>query len=225
MKRFFSTGTLLSSALVFFLLLLRAQEQHWFLRKEIFLLLGSICALAALVCQLRQHRRVLFFMVPLVLLAGYAVFFCLTFRSANLADFLPAGYTVESLSFTLRDDPEAIHYLWQPGEGQPALQPEEPTRIEGGTCSEEALRQALSVPLRSYWWPGQTKDLPLERLSIRLTKDHGWYTLSLRQSDGRFTVTTAILENQFSPADESSDWLLFGDLSAVIPPEVLALVQ
>ena len=66
MKRFFSTGTLLSSALVFFLLLLRAQEQHWFLRKEIFLLLGSICALAALVCQLRQHRRVLFFVVPLV---------------------------------------------------------------------------------------------------------------------------------------------------------------
>lgn len=154
------------------------------------------------------------------LVLGYGLYLGLGFRSDTLGSFFPEGFTIESVDLISAATGERV--IWMPGAGEPQLSNENGYPVLTGGSADRLASQAENIVVRNHWCPGAVKSSTISEISVYLTNGEAAGRLSLYQSGGAEYEIAGSLQ---SGSRQLRHCLLFGDLTDIVPQEVIAVLS
>lgn len=188
--------------------------------KTLFTAAGIVFGVAGIVfvaaCRSRAKRH---WLTAGGLVIGYGLYLTLGFQTSDLGSFFPDGYMIESVDIILATTGERV--IWTPGGGEPELSDEDGWLILNGGSAESMAQKAEDIIIRNYWWPGAMESSKVSEISVYLTNGESSSRLSLYQDGG---AEYSIAESLEDSGRQWSHWLLFGDLTDLLPQEIIDLL-
>ena len=188
-------------------------------RKTLFTAVGIIFVASGIVFAALSRGKKWHWLAAGSLIIGYGLYLALGFQTADLGSFFPDGWTVESVDIISAKTGERI--IWTPGGGEPALSEEGDQLILSGGNAEGMAQKAKEIVIRDYWRPGAMESSKISEISVYLTNGESSSRLSLYQDGGAEYSIADPLEDG---GRQWSHWLLFGDLTDILPQEVIELL-
>ena len=188
-------------------------------RKTLFTAAGIVFGAAGVIFAALSHGKKWNWLAAGGLVIGYGLYLILGFHTADLGDFFPDGWAVESVDLISAETNERI--LWTPGGGEPTLSDASGRPVLSGGSAEGMALNAKDIVLRDYWRPGAMESSKVSEISVYFTNGESSGRLSLYQDGG---AEYSIAEPSQDGGRQWSRWLLFGDLTDILPQEVIALL-
>ena len=194
-----------------FVLILPEYQRSFFL-KSICFSLGLVLLTAGTIFYLIKKQSGNLFK-SIIILAAYVIVFIFQFQSTTLDAFIPAGRNIRAIEFSSWDSPQTL--IWDLSSNTVTY----PYSGDSFTVenNDKALDKIKSIVLRNYWLPGNMKKDIIFDLNIIL--DDYSYISVYRESNG------VAIYSRIGGGLTISHWMVFDDISSVLPEDVLSALE